>query len=271
MRNAGYTGCEGFASSLTASQATASVAWAIAVKRVTPHDDELRLRWLPHPNLPIAAGRPMPGEIAFWLAIVSPPGEGATPVPLALVLEHSAALLDVQETDHLARLRHHEDRRSYLAAHAGARLILGHAVGRPPNALQFGSSPNGKPFLLGHPQEIDFSLSHARGAVAVAAARMPIGVDVEPLREVNHLDSMIELVLAAEEQAVLRKASKASRSRMFLRYWTLKEALLKAAGLGFAVSPNAVIVDAGPTPTVLSVPPALGSVAEWHLIAPSET
>ncbi|WP_454625857.1 4'-phosphopantetheinyl transferase family protein [Bradyrhizobium cenepequi] len=271
MRNAGYTGREGFASSLTASQATTAVAWAIAVKRVTPPDGELRLRWLPHPNLPAATKGPTPGEIAFWLAIVSPPGEGATPGPTALLLEHSATLLDVQETNHLARLRHHEDRRSYLAAHAGARLILGHAVGRPPNALQFERSANGKPVLLVHPQEIDFSLSHARGAVAVAAARMPIGVDVEPLREVDHLDTMSELVLAAEEQAVLRKTSAVSRSRLFLRYWTLKEALLKAAGLGLTVSPNEVILDAGPIPTVLSLPPALGPVAQWHLIAPSDT
>jgi 4'-phosphopantetheinyl transferase len=269
MRNAGYTGREGFASPLTASQTTTAVVWAIAVKHVTPHHDELRLRWLSLPNLPTAAGELMPGEIAFWLAIVSPPGETTATRPMALILEHSATLLDVHERNHLARLRHHEDRRSYLAAHAGARLILGHAVGRLPNDLQFEASTNGKPVLLGHPQEFDFSLSHARGAVAVAVAPMPIGVDVEPLREVDHLDSMIALVLAAEEQAVLRKASKASRSRMFLRYWTLKEALLKAAGLGFAVSPNEVIVDAGPTPTVLSVPPALGSVAEWHLIAPS--
>jgi 4'-phosphopantetheinyl transferase len=271
MRNAGYTGREGFASSLNASQATTAVAWAIAVKRVTPLDNELRLRWLPHPNLPAPVAGPKPGEIAFWLAIVSPPGEGATPGPTAFLLEYGAALLDLEETNHLVRLRHHEDRRSYLAAHAGARLILGHAIGRPPNALQFGPSANGKPVLLVHPQEIDFSLSHARGAVAVAAAHMPIGVDVEPMREVDHLDSMSELVLAAEEQAVLRKAPKISRSRLFLRYWTLKEALLKAAGLGFAVPPNEVIVDAGPIPTVLSVPPALGSAAQWHLIAPSNS
>ncbi|MBO4221042.1 4'-phosphopantetheinyl transferase superfamily protein [Bradyrhizobium neotropicale] len=270
MNNAVCTGQDGFASSLTALQATTVVAWAIAVKRVTPEDDELRLRWLPHPKLATPVKGPTPGEIAFWLAAVFPPEKGATPGPTALPLEQSAALLDVQETDHLARLRHHEDRRSYLAAHAGARLILGHAVGRPPNALRFAPSANGKPVLLVDPQEIDFSLSHARGAVAVAAARMPIGVDVEPLREVDHLDSISELVLAAEEQAALRNAPEISRSRLFLRYWTLKEALLKAAGLGFAVPPNEVIVDAGPSPTVLAVPPALGSVAQWHLLASAD-
>jgi phosphopantetheinyl transferase len=270
MKKAVYTGREGFALSLAASQATTKVAWAIAVRRVAPHDDELRLRWLPHPDFAAPIEKSTPGEIVFWLATVSAPEDGATPGPTAFSLGRGTALLDAQETDRLMRLRHHEDRRSYLAAHAGARLILGHAAGRPPHALRFGASANGKPVLLAHPHEIDFSLSHAKGAIAVAAARMPIGVDVEPLREVEHLDSMSELVLAAEEQCVLRKASKALRYRVFLRYWTLKEALLKAAGLGFAASPNEVIVDAGPTPTVLSVPSVLGSAAQWHLIAPSD-
>jgi phosphopantetheinyl transferase len=269
MTNAGHTGREGFASSLAMSQATAAVAWAIAVRLVTPHDHELRLRWLPHPNVPAPVGEPMPGEIAFWLAAVSPPGEGSPPAPSALLLEDAAAVLDVQETERLSRLRHLSDRRSYLAAHGGARLILGHAVGRPPNALRFESSANGKPLLLASPLDIDFSLSHARGVVAVAAARMPIGVDVEPLREIDHLDSLSELVLTPWEQAVLRNTSEALRPRLFLRYWTLKEALLKAAGLGFAVSPNKITIDAGPTPAVLSVPPVLGAVAHWRLIAPS--
>ncbi|NOJ47633.1 4'-phosphopantetheinyl transferase family protein [Bradyrhizobium archetypum] len=98
-------------------------------------------------------------------------------------------------------------------------------------------------------------------------ARTPIGVDVEPLREIEHLDSMYDLVLAAEEQAILRKTPREFHSRLFLRYWTLKEALLKAAGLGFAVSPNTVVIDAGPAPAVLAVPAALGSVTQWRLIA----
>ena len=59
------------------------------------------------------------------------------------------------------------------------------------------------------------------------------------------------------------------RSRLFLRYWTLKEAVLKAAAVGFTIAPNAVIVDPGASPAVLSVPPALGSAAQWRLIAPA--
>jgi phosphopantetheinyl transferase len=250
------------------SRASMTVAWAIAVKTDAPQD-ELLVRWLLHPEAAGLVDGPGHGEIACWLAAVSRTQDGSVTGSEALDLEHAAAVLDAQESNRLLRFLHHEDRRSYLAAHAGARLILGRIVNQPPESLRFRSSINGKPMLVAGAREIDFSLSHARGTVAVAAAQAPVGVDVEPLREIAHLASMSELVLAAEEQAVLRNAPEAFRSRLFLRYWTLKEALLKAAGLGFTIPANTVVVDAGPAPTVLSVPPALGPVTQWRLIAPA--
>jgi 4'-phosphopantetheinyl transferase len=267
MEEADYSGRDGFAASLSMSQAASGAAWAIAVKCVAPHE-EPRARWLPHPDFaPLKQGLSS-GEIVIWLAAVSPPLKGVASGSTALVLEHAATVLDRHENDRLARLVHDDDRRSYLAAHAGARLMLGRTLDRSPDELRFSSITNHKPTLLANTEQIDFSLSHARGIVAVAVARMPIGVDVEPLHEIEHLNSMCDLVLAAEEQAILRKTPGEFRSRLFLRYWTLKEALLKAAGLGFAVSPNTIVIDAGPAPAVLAVPAALGSAAQWRLIAP---
>jgi phosphopantetheinyl transferase len=83
------------------------------------------------------------------------------------------------------------------------------------------------------------------------------------------MDAIGEIVLAREEQKIVRSTPAALRSRLFLRYWTLKEAILKAAGLGFVIPPNTVIVDAGPSPAVLSVPAALGPAEQWRLIAPA--
>ncbi|WP_176721840.1 4'-phosphopantetheinyl transferase superfamily protein [Bradyrhizobium sp. LMTR 3] len=186
-----------------------------------------------------------------------------------LSIDRAAKLLDAGETDRMGRFLHIEDRLSYLAAHAAVRLMLGGLVDQPPEALRFQPSEHGKLMLVAGPVEIDFSLSHARGTVAVAAARMPIGIDIEPLREIADMDSVAEIVLAAEEREVLRNAPAALRSRLFLRYWTLKEAVLKAAALGFTIAPNTVTVDAGPSPAVLSVPAALGSAEEWRLIAPA--
>ncbi|WP_198028008.1 4'-phosphopantetheinyl transferase family protein [Bradyrhizobium murdochi] len=227
------------------------------------------MRWLGDADITRPVGRLELEEIVLWLAATPPSREIAAGEPGMLSVERAAKVLDADETDRMGRFLHIEDRMSYLAAHAGVRLMLGGLVGQPAEALRFQPSEHGKPMLVAGPVEIDFSLSHARGSVAVAAARMPIGVDIEPLREIADMDSVAEIVLAAEEREVLRNAPAALRPQLFLRYWTIKEALLKAAALGFTIAPNTVIVDAGPSPAVLSAPAALGSAEEWLLIAPA--
>ncbi|MEH2625110.1 4'-phosphopantetheinyl transferase [Bradyrhizobium sp. AZCC 1719] len=268
MTNSWKAGQEPFAASLSMARASVFLAWSIAVKCTAPQD-QLRVRCLPYADITRQVRQLEPEEIVLWLAAIPPSREIVAGEPGMLNVERAAKLLDAGETDRMGRFLHIEDRLSYLAAHAGARLMLGGLVGQPAEDLRFQPSEHGKPMLLADRAKIDFSLSHARGTVAVAAARMPIGVDIEPLREIADMDSVAEIVLAAEEREVLWNAPAALRSRLFLRYWTLKEALLKAAALGFTIAPNTVIIDAGPSPAVLSVPAALGSAAQWRLIAPS--
>jgi len=183
--------------------------------------------------------------------------------------DQAKMLLNAEESRRLARFLHVEDRMSYLAAHAGARLLLGALAGQAADRVRFETCPLGKPRLVDAPTGLDFSLSHARGAVAVVAAYMPIGVDIEPLRQISDLDEMTEIALSAEERKTLARMPEALRSRHFLRYWTLKEAILKAAGVGLSVSPHTVIVDAGSSPAVLALPAALGQASQWHVIASS--
>ncbi|MDE5457031.1 4'-phosphopantetheinyl transferase superfamily protein [Bradyrhizobium sp. CSA112] len=257
-----------FAATLSMGHASASLAWAIAVNCAAP-TAQLHVRWLTGAATASAIEPLEPEEIVLWLATVFPSPHVAAGEHDTLSIEQAAKVLDAEETDRMARFLHIEDRMSYLAAHAGARLLLGRLIDQPADALRFEPSAHGKPALVGGPANLDFSLSHARGAVAVAAAGMPIGVDIEPLREIADMDSISEIVLAAEERKVLRNAPVALRPRLFLRYWTLKEAVLKAASVGFTIPPNTVTIDAGASPAVLAVPDALGSAAEWRLIAPA--
>jgi 4'-phosphopantetheinyl transferase len=266
MAQSDDAGKDNLATSLSMANARDTVAWSIAIKCETPQE-ELNVRWLTDPVIPGSVEQLGPGEIAFWLAAVHPSRDQGTEGLGALSFEQAAAVLDDEETSRMARFLHIEDRHSYLAAHAGVRLLLGSIVGQSADTLRFRLSMHGKPTLVAGPPGIDFNLSHARGAVAVAAAYSPVGVDVEPLREIVDLDSLSEIVLARQEQEILWNAPPAVRSRLFLRYWTLKEAMLKAAARGFMIPPNAVIIDAGPSPAVLSVPAALGPVSQWRLIA----
>jgi 4'-phosphopantetheinyl transferase len=268
MAQSDDTGMDNLATSLSMANARDSVAWSIAIKCETPQE-ELNVRWLADPAIPCPINQLKPGEIAFWLAAVHPSHHRGTERAGALSFEQAAAVLDSEETNRMVRFLHIEDRHSYLAAHAGIRFLLASMVGQTADTLRFRPSVHGKPTLVAGPPGIDFNLSHARGAVAVAAAYSPVGVDVEPLREIADLDSISEIVLARQEQETLWNAPSAIRSRLFLRYWTLKEAILKAAAHGFMIPPNTMIVDAGPSPAVLSVPAALGPVSLWRLLAPA--
>lgn len=262
------TGYGPFARAFSARLASEAFVWSIAVKSAAALA-QLRLRSLPDPCIGASGEFQSPWEILLWLGATHGLRSEAHGNHAALRVDEARMLLDPEESSRLARFLHVEDRMSYLAAHAGARLLLGALTRRAADRVRFETSPLGKPRLVDSPKGLDFSLSHARGAVAVAAAYMPIGVDIEPLRQMSDLDEIVDIALSPEERKTLARTPEALRSRLFLRYWTLKEAILKAAGVGLAVSPHTLIVDAGPSPAVLAVPEALGPAEQWRLITAS--
>jgi len=253
-----------FASASSTLLAGETFVWSIAVRSAAPLGQP-RLRFLPGPCLLGQVAFQSPQEILLWVGETHG-WRGATRDTYAVLgVDEAKLLLDTEESRRLARFRDAEDRLSFLAAHAGARLLLGALAGQPADRVRFETSPLGKPRLVDAPTGLDFSLSHARGAVAVAAAYMPIGVDIEPIRQISDLDQMVEIALSPEERRTLARTPDSLRSRLFLRYWTLKEAILKAAGVGFAVSPHTLILDARVPPAVLAVPDALGPAEQWRV------
>lgn len=104
---------------------------------------------------------------------------------------------------------------------------------------------HGKPTLVG--SEVDFSLSHTDGAVAVAVAEddFVVGVDVErtSMRE-GALDSIVQTCLApAEREEMSRFTQGTAPAAAFLTAaWTCKEAVLKAVGEGLVTPPVNVVV-----------------------------
>ena len=87
----------------------------------------------------------------------------------------------------------------------------------------------GKPHLI-H-DFLHINLSHCKGLAVAAVGRMPLGVDAEAPRTVR--DPLLEKVCTVEEIAQIRAAD--DGSRMFARFWTLKEAYAKYTGKGIAL------------------------------------
>lgn len=123
----------------------------------------------------------------------------------------------------------------YVAAHGGMRRRLGALVGREGRALTFETGPNGKPYLSGS-AALPFNLSHTQTRAALAWGRMAeVGVDIERVSSFD--DALARRVLTDQERGALSVLPIAVQSRQFFRFWTAKEAVLKALGVGLEIEP----------------------------------
>src|SRR5262249_61236070 len=107
----------------------------------------------------------------------------------------------------------------------------------PPTRCVFDPEPRGKPVLTGPAElRLQFNRSHARG-VAVCAFTMnePIGVDVEVCRPNGEMMEIAGRYFSQTELKVLERLAPQDALEAALQLWTLKEAFLKATGLGLRV------------------------------------
>lgn len=88
---------------------------------------------------------------------------------------------------------------------------------------EFAFNEHGQPYFPTRP-DLHFSISHTKDAILVGMSLLPIGVDVESLR--NPSQGLIERTMSSSEQ------SKISSSADFVALWTRKEAYLKWRGTG---------------------------------------
>ena len=107
--------------------------------------------------------------------------------------------------------------------------LMLHERGWLPNE-QWAYNEHGKPYIPNGPE---FSISHCKEGIAVAADDKPIGIDIEGIRHAE--EDLIRRVMNAEEQEKVHSgANEQEQARIFTRLWTQKEALVKAQGVGIA-------------------------------------
>jgi 4'-phosphopantetheinyl transferase len=156
----------------------------------------------------------------------------AAPSP-ALAAQWRSCLAEPELTT-ADRFHFEADRSTYLAAHWLLRNALASVAPLPPERWRFRTRRHGKPEPhpdVGHPS-LEFNLSHTRGFVACAVGiGSEIGVDVEALSRNPDLD-VADRFFSPREVAILRAMPRARQPETFLRFWTLKEALIKATGEG---------------------------------------
>ena len=193
------------------------------------------------------AASQIPGEsfaLELWLAY---PGDLAEPA----VEEACAALLDDAERARAARYRFARHRLEFLATHALTRVALSHHHPLPPDAWRFSVNKYGKPsptpecglhFNQSNSLELAVCLLARPGARpdaqpgVVAADRGPaVGVDVESFARAEEIVPLAPRVFSAAERAQLDALPITARPDRALSLWTLKEAYIKARGMGLSL------------------------------------
>lgn len=126
-------------------------------------------------------------------------------------------------------------RRQHLVARVLCRVALSRYTGLPPDRLRLSTEAHGRPVLEAGQIDLDlrFSISHTTGLVACAVARdRDVGIDVEHVQVDLDAIALAERFFSPREAQDVRDRPAPERTRRFLRYWTLKEAWLKARGVG---------------------------------------
>ena len=159
--------------------------------------------------------------------------------------DHVLSMLSPEERQRMRKFTQASLAHVYLAAHGLKRSVLGQLTGCLPNELRFEAADRGKPLIRGPAMATDwhFNLSHTHALVAVAASRQPVGIDVEDLsRQVPDLD-IAKRYFSQREYQHIAATEPGEQARLFLQYWTLKEAFLKAEGWGLSQRLDAVQFD----------------------------
>jgi 4'-phosphopantetheinyl transferase len=149
-----------------------------------------------------------------------------------------ALLLSHDEMARWQRLKFEKHRREYLATHALARIALSHHRGAPPQAWRFKLNAYGKPSI--DPEcGLRFNLSNSLGlVVCLIGEGAEVGVDVEAHGRARAILEVGPRMFSPRELAQLESLHEDERPERALRLWTLKEAYIKARGMGLALPLN---------------------------------
>jgi len=197
----------------------------------------------------LAAAGPTAGLVGVFWARVS----DVEPAP--------PALLDAAERARWAAYLRPVDRQRFLLGVLVTRLVIAELVGCRPEQLVLDRTcgscgrPHG-PVRLTDRSGWELSVTHAGDWVGLAVAGDPVGIDIEPVDAAGDVEEVHADLLAPAELRVLDSGAPGGRAVGLLRYWTRKEATLKAARVGLTTPLTELVVSAPNEPAAVLARPA---------------
>lgn len=175
-------------------------------------------------------------------------------------------ILDTVEQAHAEKIKNDLLRKRYVEVHGRLRNVLSQTLNEPPEKIRIKKAEHGKPYLVDTP-ELAFNLSHSGSAMVIAAAwNCQLGVDMELCKPRTSLAALVDKCFAEEEIAYWHKLSEAQKIPEFYRFWTRKEAFVKATGRGIGLGLNLCVINPENQAEFLRVPADYGRASTWHAL-----
>lgn len=172
-----------------------------------------------------------PGEAHLWYVRTDAVSEP----------DHIASLHDLMNPEEKARHDRYvfdKNRHEFLLTRAIVRTTLSHYADIAPRDWTFNQNAYGCPAVEGPSTEtqLRFNLTNTDGLVACIVSRgRDVGVDVEALDRRGETVSIADRFFSPSEVAALLALPIDAQRHRFFEYWTLKEAYIKARGMGLSI------------------------------------
>lgn len=102
------------------------------------------------------------------------------------------------------------------------------------------STEHGAPYLTRFPDSLAISISHAGRWTAVAINRTSVGIDIE--LSATEVEGLAPFTLDTADVASLTDPPSARQAALILQRWVMKEAVVKAAGVGLTIDLGALML-----------------------------
>ena len=130
-----------------------------------------------------------------------------------------------------------KDKNRYIIARAILKKLIANYIGSVPQSILLSYNSYGKPYLLinNYIHELKFNLAHSKDCIVYGFTKnIDIGIDIEFIDTNLITDNLVTYFCSDEEKDTLLKLCHQQKYHYFYELWVLKEAFIKALGLGFS-------------------------------------
>jgi 4'-phosphopantetheinyl transferase len=175
-------------------------------------------------------------------------------------------ILSTEEQDFAQTIRNESLKKQHLTVRVGVRQILADYLQQPSDKINLAKSTHGKPYLVDYP-EIHFNISHSAETLLIAISKIgAVGIDIEQAKpHRNDFSALVEKCFASEEIKYWNALAETEKKAEFYRFWTRKEAFVKAVGRGIALGLEQCVIAVETSPRFTRLPKLYGKPCDWRL------